>query len=91
MILKVHLANLYGQDKVSFDDRAAFVEKHLDQVRVHRPFDLFSVVNGRIHAALKGVERRRSESTSFAMLVYTTFTKQGYASYLMEELSSCEG
>ncbi|CAM9586380.1 unnamed protein product, partial [Hapterophycus canaliculatus] len=30
--LKVHLANLFGEDKVSFDDRVAFVEQHLDQV-----------------------------------------------------------
>ncbi|CBJ30655.1 mitochondrial DNA-directed RNA polymerase [Ectocarpus siliculosus] len=29
--LKVHLANLYGEDKVSFDDRVAFVEKHMDE------------------------------------------------------------
>lgn len=29
---QVHLANLYGEDKVSFDDRVAFVEQHMDKV-----------------------------------------------------------
>eukprot|EP00903_Cladosiphon_okamuranus_P015271 g14112.t1 len=39
--LKVHLANLFGEDKVSFDDRVAFVEKHMDEVRdsAFRPLD----------------------------------------------------
>ncbi|EJD39851.1 DNA/RNA polymerase [Auricularia subglabra TFB-10046 SS5] len=30
--LKIHLSNLYGFDKASFDDRVAFTEKHLDEV-----------------------------------------------------------
>jgi len=30
--LKIHLANLYGVDKCSFDERAEFTEKHLEQV-----------------------------------------------------------
>ncbi|CAM9263757.1 unnamed protein product [Scytosiphon promiscuus] len=39
--LKVHLANLFGEDKVSFDDRVAFVEQHLEKVRdsALRPLD----------------------------------------------------
>eukprot|EP00752_Nemacystus_decipiens_P002243 g2126.t1 len=39
--LKVHLANLFGEDKVSFDERVAFVEKHMDKVRdsALRPLD----------------------------------------------------
>ena len=38
--LKVHLANLAGADKMSFDDRAKFVEDNLDNVRaaVDNPF-----------------------------------------------------
>lgn len=28
----MHVANLYGEDKVSFDDRVAFVEQNLDKV-----------------------------------------------------------
>lgn len=28
----MHLANLYGEDKVSFDDRVAFVEANMDKV-----------------------------------------------------------
>jgi DNA-directed RNA polymerase len=31
--LKVHLANFAGKDKMSFDDRAKFVEVHMEQVR----------------------------------------------------------
>jgi len=30
--LKIHLANLYGFDKGSFDERAAFAINHLDDV-----------------------------------------------------------
>lgn len=30
--LKIHLANLYGVNKCSFDDRVAFVDQHLDQI-----------------------------------------------------------
>ena len=30
---QVHLANLFGEDKVSFDDRVAFVDRHMDKVR----------------------------------------------------------
>ncbi|CAM9911438.1 unnamed protein product, partial [Sphacelaria rigidula] len=39
--LKVHLANLYGQDKISFDDRVAFVEDHLEEIRdsAEKPLD----------------------------------------------------
>ncbi|CAN0414773.1 unnamed protein product [Pylaiella littoralis] len=39
--LKVHVANLYGEDKVSFDDRVAFVEANMDKVRdsALRPLD----------------------------------------------------
>lgn len=31
--LKVHLANLAGMDKMTFEDRAAFVDKNMDKVR----------------------------------------------------------
>ena len=31
--LKVHLANLAGKDKMTFDGRAKFVDEHMDQVR----------------------------------------------------------
>ncbi|CAM9229176.1 unnamed protein product [Choristocarpus tenellus] len=31
--LKVHLANLFGEDKLSLEDRVEFVNNHLDQVR----------------------------------------------------------
>lgn len=31
--LKVHLANFAGKDKMTFDDRANFVDEHMDQVR----------------------------------------------------------
>ncbi|CCK70571.1 DNA-directed RNA polymerase KNAG_0E03120 [Huiozyma naganishii CBS 8797] len=31
--LKVHLSNLYGVDKVSLDDRVAFIESQLDEVK----------------------------------------------------------
>ena len=30
--LKIHLANLYGYDKASFDERVEYVHKHLDQI-----------------------------------------------------------
>lgn len=30
--LKIHLSNLYGFDKASFDDRVRFTEKHLEDV-----------------------------------------------------------
>jgi DNA-directed RNA polymerase, mitochondrial len=30
--LKVHLANFAGKDKMTFDDRAAFVDEHIDSV-----------------------------------------------------------
>ena len=30
--LKVHVANMVGNDKISLDDRAAFTEAHLDDV-----------------------------------------------------------
>ena len=38
--MKVHLANLAGKDKMSFDDRANFVDKNIDHVRasVDNPF-----------------------------------------------------
>jgi DNA-directed RNA polymerase len=38
--LKVHLANLAGKDKMSFEDRAAFVDKNIENVRtsVKDPF-----------------------------------------------------
>lgn len=38
--LKVHLANFAGADKMKFDDRADFVDKHMEQVRdsVRDPF-----------------------------------------------------
>ena len=32
----MHLANLFGEDKVSFDDRVSFVEDSLDKVREGR-------------------------------------------------------
>ena len=31
--LKIHLANLYGYDKASFDERVQFVEEHLADIR----------------------------------------------------------
>jgi DNA-directed RNA polymerase, mitochondrial len=31
--LKVHLANFAGKDKMTFDERAKFVDEHMDQVR----------------------------------------------------------
>ncbi|CAE6492233.1 unnamed protein product, partial [Rhizoctonia solani] len=31
--LKIHLANVFGYDKASFDERVLFVEKHLEEVR----------------------------------------------------------
>ena len=31
--LKVHLANLAGNDKISFDDRARYTEEHMEKVR----------------------------------------------------------
>lgn len=39
--LKVHLANFAGKDKMSFDERAQFVDKNLEQIRdsVRIPFD----------------------------------------------------
>ncbi|OCH85018.1 DNA/RNA polymerase [Obba rivulosa] len=39
--LKVHLANLYGFDKGSFDERIAFVEQHLEDIydSVDHPLD----------------------------------------------------
>ncbi|KAI9461958.1 DNA/RNA polymerase [Lactarius psammicola] len=30
--LKIHLSNLYGYDKATFDERVAFVHKHLDDI-----------------------------------------------------------
>jgi DNA-directed RNA polymerase len=38
--LKVHLANLAGNDKITFDDRAAFTDNNMDKVRasVNDPF-----------------------------------------------------
>jgi len=30
--LKVHLSNLYGYDKATFEERVEFVHKHLDDV-----------------------------------------------------------
>lgn len=33
---QVHLANLFGEDKVSFDDRVSFVEDSLDKVSGER-------------------------------------------------------
>lgn len=32
MFEQVHLANLYGNDKASFDDRVSFVEQNMDKV-----------------------------------------------------------
>ncbi|KAI0742483.1 DNA/RNA polymerase [Daedaleopsis nitida] len=39
--LKIHLANLYGYDKASFDERVKFVEEHLDEIRdsAERPLE----------------------------------------------------
>jgi DNA-directed RNA polymerase len=31
--LKIHLANVFGYDKASFDERVSFVEKHLEDIR----------------------------------------------------------
>lgn len=33
LIAQVHVANLFGEDKLSFDDRVLFTESHLDQVK----------------------------------------------------------
>ena len=42
-LTQVHLANLFGEDKVSFDDRVAFVEQHMDKVsRPDRTWQFFS-------------------------------------------------
>ena len=30
--LKIHLSNLYGYDKATFDERVEFVHKHLDDI-----------------------------------------------------------
>ena len=30
--LKIHLSNLYGYDKATFEERAEFVHKHLDDI-----------------------------------------------------------
>ena len=30
--LKIHLANLYGFDKSTFDERVSFVDRHLDDI-----------------------------------------------------------
>ncbi len=30
--LKIHLANLYGYDKASFDERVEYVHEHLDDI-----------------------------------------------------------
>jgi len=30
--LKIHLANVYGHDKISFDDRIKFVDNHIDEI-----------------------------------------------------------
>lgn len=39
--LKIHLCNLFGNNKISMDDRAAWVDAHLDEVRdsVERPLE----------------------------------------------------
>jgi DNA-directed RNA polymerase, mitochondrial len=39
--LKVHLANFAGKDKMSFDERAAFVDENLERIKdsVRSPFD----------------------------------------------------
>lgn len=42
--VQVHVANLYGEDKVSFDDRVAFVEKHMDKVSMHVTAELMVTV-----------------------------------------------
>jgi DNA-directed RNA polymerase, mitochondrial len=31
--LKIHLANLYGFDKSTFDERVEFVDNHLDDIK----------------------------------------------------------
>ena len=40
--LKIHLANLYGYDKGTFDERVQFVEKHLEDVydSAEKPLDV---------------------------------------------------
>lgn len=40
--LKIHLANVYGYDKASLDDRVAFAEKHLEDIydSAERPLDV---------------------------------------------------
>ena len=44
--LKIHLANLYGFDKGSFDERTEFVMKHLDDIydSAERPLEVRPIV-----------------------------------------------
>jgi DNA-directed RNA polymerase, mitochondrial len=40
--LKIHLANLYGFDKGTFDERARFVDEHLNEIydSAERPLEV---------------------------------------------------
>jgi DNA-directed RNA polymerase, mitochondrial len=40
--MKIHLANLYGFDKGSFDERVRFVEQHLEEIKdsATKPLDV---------------------------------------------------
>lgn len=40
--LKIHVANLYGYDKASFEERVVFVEKHMEDIydSAEKPLDV---------------------------------------------------
>jgi DNA-directed RNA polymerase len=39
--LKIHLANVFGNNKLSFDERAQFTDDHIDEIfdSAHAPLD----------------------------------------------------
>lgn len=39
--LKVHIANLLGVDKISFEERIAYVDNHMQQIQGRTPSSLF--------------------------------------------------
>lgn len=45
--LKIHLANLFGYDKASFDERVEFVHEHLNEIRdsAEKPLDVCDFPN----------------------------------------------
>jgi DNA-directed RNA polymerase len=46
--LKIHLANTFGQDKITFDERVQFVDEHIDKITasVDDPFGSDPEANG---------------------------------------------